>query len=179
MHSCTSGNPAVTPLAALRWQNAQSRPAAWVWIRWSKAIGCVGGAGGCAAAMRGTATAKTKAPPASTTAGTALRGQTRLSHKLPDAPSFVQPQPDATNVPVKSLQIRWRPAKGVAKQRVVIEHEPTGNEFRMNLPPASAAFVVPDGFLSPGRKYKLGISAVSNDGNSTVIETDFTTASGK
>ena len=116
---------------------------------------------------------------ASTTAGTALRGQTTLSHKLPDAPSFVQPQPDATNVPVKSLQIRWRPAKGVAKQLVVIEHEPTGNEFRMNLPPASAAFVVPDGFLSPGRKYKLGISAVSNDGNSTVIETDFTTASGK
>jgi hypothetical protein len=110
-----------------------------------------------------------------TTAGGALQGETRLSHKLPDASGFVQPVEDATNVPVKGMQIRWKPVKGVAKWLVVIEHEPTGAEFKVNLPPTVTAFAVPDGFLAGGQKYKLGISAVSSDGNSTVIETDFTT----
>ena len=114
-----------------------------------------------------------------TTAGRTLQGETRLSHKLPEAASLVQPQPDATNVPVKGMQIRWRPVKNVAKWLVVIEHESTGNDFSINLPASATALVVPDGFLAPGRKYKLGISTVANDGNSTVIETDFTTASRK
>jgi hypothetical protein len=114
-----------------------------------------------------------------TTAGATLQGETKLSHRMPDASSFVQPQPDATNVPAKGMQVRWRAVKNVAKWLVIIEHEPTGNTFSVNLPPTASTFVVPDGFLAPGRKYKLGIAAVGSDGNSTVIETDFTTASAK
>jgi hypothetical protein len=110
-----------------------------------------------------------------TTAGGSLQGETRLSHKLPDPSGFVQPAEDATNVSVTAMQVRWKPVKGVAKWLVVIEHEATGAELRITLPPAVTAFVVPDGFLAGGQKYKLGISAVSSDGNSNVIETDFTT----
>jgi hypothetical protein len=116
---------------------------------------------------------------AGTTSGATLQGEARLSHKLPEAAALVQPQSDASNVPVKGMQIRWRPVKNIAKWLVVIEHEASGDQFKVNLPAAATSFAVPDGFLAPGRKYKLGISAVASDGNSTVSEADFATVASK
>jgi hypothetical protein len=114
-----------------------------------------------------------------TTAGAALQGEVKFSHKLPEATSLLQPQPDAANVPVKGMQIRWRPVKNLARWLLVIENEKTGDVLRTNLPAAVTGFVVPDGFLQPGREYKLAISAVAGDGNSSVTEVDFATVAGK
>jgi hypothetical protein len=38
---------------------------------------------------------------------------------------------------------------------------------------------IPDGLLLPGTQYKLAIGTVSEDGNSSFVETDFTTAGNK
>ncbi len=111
-----------------------------------------------------------------TVAGVTLQGEAKLSHRLPEASSFVHPRPDEKNVPVTGLQLRWSPVKNLAVWLLVIEHEASGSEFKVNLPATTTAFAVPDGFLAAATKYKLAIGAVAKDGNTTFIETAFTTA---
>jgi hypothetical protein len=115
----------------------------------------------------------------STVGGVKLQSEAKLSHRLPDATSFVHPRPDEKNLPVTGLQVRWSPVKNLAVWLVVIEHEATGSEFKVNLPATTTAFAVPDGFLAAGTKYKLAIGAVAKGGNTTFIETAFTTAAHK
>ena len=62
---------------------------------------------------------------------------------------------------------------------MVIEHEKTGREVRVNLPGGTTTFTVSDGFLSPGLEYKLAIGTVAKDGNRSFTETAFTTAARK
>jgi hypothetical protein len=111
--------------------------------------------------------------------GVTLQGEARLSHKLPDATSLVRPKPDEKNVPVAGLQIRWSPVKNLAAWIVLVEHEATGRELRVNLPATATALVVPDGFLVPGTEYKLAIGAVAKEGNKSFVETNFTTATSR
>jgi hypothetical protein len=115
----------------------------------------------------------------STVGGVKLQGEAKLSHSLPDATSFVHPRPDEKNLPVTGLQVRWSPVKNLAVWLVVIEHEATGSEFKVHLPATTTAVGVPDGFLAAGTKYKLAIGAVAKGGNTTFIETAFTTAAHK
>src|SRR6266852_8237821 len=72
-----------------------------------------------------------------TVKGGSLQGEARLSHKLPEASSFVHPKPEEKNLPVTGLRVRWSPVKDVARWLVVIEHEASGTEFRMHLPAAA------------------------------------------
>ncbi len=59
---------------------------------------------------------------------------------------------------------------------VAIEQEDSGFEISVNLPANVTKFSVPDGLLLPAAEYKLAIGTVSEDGNSSFVETDFTTA---
>jgi hypothetical protein len=115
----------------------------------------------------------------STVAGAKLTGKTKLSHKLPDAPAFVRPRPDEKGVPVKGLQIKWNAAKELAACVIAIEQEETDRKISAKLSGGTTTFVVPDGFLVPQTEYKLAIGTVSREGNTSLIETSFTTAGKK
>lgn len=113
---------------------------------------------------------------ATTVAGDTVLGEAMLSHRLPDPTSFIRPRVDEKNVPVTGLHLRWSPVRNLAATVVVIEQEKSGQEIRVNLPSTATAFAVPDGFLLPGTEYKLAIGTVSKEGNTSFVETSFTTA---
>ena len=114
-----------------------------------------------------------------TVTGDMLRGSATLSHKLPQAPTVMQPRPEAKGLPVDGLQIRWNAMKDLAGVIVVVEHEPTNQKFSVTLPGTATAFTVPSGFLRPGMEYKLAIGSMSREGNLSFVETDFTTGARK
>jgi hypothetical protein len=112
-------------------------------------------------------------------AGAALQGEAVLSHKFPSVARVLQPRPDEKNVPTMHMQVRWKAIKDATAFILVIEHEKTGRELRVDLPGNVTAFTVSDGFLAPGLEYKLAIGAVAKDGNRSFTETAFTTADKK
>ena len=112
----------------------------------------------------------------SSASGARLEGKAMLSHTFPDPTALLRPRADAKNVPVNGLQIGWQSAKGLSAHVVVIVHEASGREIKANLPGNATGFSVPAGFLQPGTEYKLEIGTVAKDGNSSFIETAFTTA---
>lgn len=112
----------------------------------------------------------------SSASGARLEGKATLSHVFPDAATLVRPRPDANNVPLKALQVSWKPLKGMDAHIVVIEQESSGRSIKVNLPGNATLFTVPDGFLLPDTEYKLAIGTVAKDGNSSFIESAFTTA---
>jgi hypothetical protein len=111
-----------------------------------------------------------------TPSGLKLNGRVRLTHNLPPAVSLLTPKPDAENVPVKNLRITWAPVKNVAAYVLYIEQPDTNFEITARLPSSSTSFAVPDGLLSPGTAYSLGVGTVSSEGNTSFIETTFATA---
>lgn len=111
-----------------------------------------------------------------TVGGAKLRDTATLSHKLPDTVTFVRPSLDAEDVPTKGLQIVWGLVKEVESYVVTVEQEDTGFEFSVILPGDVTELSVPDGLLLPATEYKLAIGTVSEDGNSSYVETEFTTA---
>jgi len=113
------------------------------------------------------------------TSGATLQGDASLSHRFPPVTRIVRPQPGEKNVPVTGLQVKWSAVKDANAFIVVIEHEKTGREVRVNLPGGTTAFTVSDGFLSPGLEYKLAIGTVAKDGNRSFTEMAFTTAARK
>ncbi len=108
--------------------------------------------------------------------GSRLEGQAVLSHGFPEPTAFVRPKADASDVPVNGLTISWRPIKGLDAHVVVIEQEATGRELRANLSGTATSFTVPGGFLLPATEYKLAIGTIAKGGNSSFIETGFSTA---
>jgi hypothetical protein len=114
-----------------------------------------------------------------TVTGAKLVSKAKLSHKVPEALSIVSPRADAKGVPVKGLQIKWNAGKNLAACTVSIEQEQTEHKITAKLPGTATTFTVPDGFLQPGTEYKLAVGAVSREGNSSLVEADFTTAAKK
>jgi hypothetical protein len=99
-----------------------------------------------------------------------------LSHELPATTSFVRPGAEAEDVPVKGLEIAWKPVAGVSGYIVELEQDDLGVSIEAHLSGAATSFSVPYGFLRPGTEYDLGIATVSAGGNVSFVETCFTTA---
>lgn len=110
------------------------------------------------------------------TTGATLQGEATLSHKFPDIAHVVHPRPEAKNVPITGMQVKWNTVKDAAGFVLVIEQEKSGREIKAKLPATATAFTVSDGFLVPGLEYKLAIGTVAKDGNQSVTETTFITA---
>jgi hypothetical protein len=108
--------------------------------------------------------------------GDTLTGQSTLSHRLPPTASVLRPKANAKRVPTKGLEIAWAPVKNLAAYIVSIEQEELGETITARLPARMARFPVPDGFLRPATEYQLGIGTVTADGNTSYVETTFTTA---
>ena len=112
-----------------------------------------------------------------TAAGQELRGESRLSHALPAAASFLRPGPDARSVAVSGLEISWTPPAGKVSGYIIeLEQDELDVHLEATLPGSATRFAVPDGFLRPGTEYDLGIGTVSEQGNVSFVETSFTTA---
>jgi hypothetical protein len=111
-----------------------------------------------------------------TAAGVKLEGKSTLSHTLPAPASFVQPKAEAEGVTVKNSVITWAPVKNVTAYIVYIEQDELQVEFTARLPGTVPKFAVPDGFLLPDTQYTLGIGTVTEEGNTSFVETWFTTA---
>ncbi len=111
-----------------------------------------------------------------TVTGVKLHGKAALSHKLPEVATVIQPAADAEDVPIKGLEITWRPGKNPVAYIVAIEQEESGHEVTARLPGNVTRFAVPDGFLAAGTEYKIAIGTVTAGGNSSFVETTFSTA---
>lgn len=112
-------------------------------------------------------------------AGNRLRSEATLNHKLPAPVSVLRPRIGAQNVGVKNLEISWTPVKGLAAYIIKIEQDELGVNIEARIPASVAKFNVPEGLLFPGKKYTLGIGTVTNEGNTSFIETSFTTGDKK
>jgi len=112
----------------------------------------------------------------STSSGDKFEGTSTLSHKLPATTGFLSPSEDAEDVDVNGLEITWTPVKNMAAYIVYIERSNPDLSLTAKLPGSAAKFSVPDGFLLPGLEYQLGIGTEAEDGNTSFIETSFSTA---
>jgi hypothetical protein len=113
---------------------------------------------------------------ATTVAGVKFHGTSTLRHTLPATATGVRPAADAEDVPVKGLVISWTPARNLAAYVIAIEQDSLEVSVTAKLPGSAASFAVPDGFLAPGMEYVLSIGTMTSEGNTTYVETTFTTA---
>ena len=111
-----------------------------------------------------------------TAAGNKFHGESTLNHKLPATATFLQPAAGAQGVVVKDLEITWTPIKNLAAYIIEIEQDELEVNITTKLPASAATFAVPDGFLLPGTEYQLSIGTVTEEGNTSFVETTFTTA---
>jgi hypothetical protein len=111
-----------------------------------------------------------------TASGARLRGQSTLSHRLPPPTSFLRPGTDARGVAISGLEIAWAPVEDLAAYIVYVEQDELNLNLTARLPGTVTTFVVPDGFLFPGTTYQLGIGTVTDEGNTSFVETEMTTA---
>ncbi len=111
-----------------------------------------------------------------TAAGNKLQGKATLSHKLPTTTSFIEPKTEAQGVRIKNLEISWMPVENLAAYIIYIEQDELNVSLTARLPGSAATFDVPEGFLLPGTEYQLGIGTVTEEGNTSFIETTFMTA---
>jgi len=101
-------------------------------------------------------------------------GTARLSHEVPLPPVSIYPQEDDVGVPASGLRVSWLPDPQVARYDVNLEQGET-DLLAVRLAAGTSSFVVPDGVLEPGRRYKLEIGAVGAEGNCTIKEVSFRT----
>ena len=116
---------------------------------------------------------------ATTVAGVKFHGTSTLRHTLPAIAAGVRPAADAEDVPVKGLVINWTPARNLAAYVIAIEQDSLDVSITAKLPGSATSFVVPDGFLAPGMEYVLSIGTMTSEGNTTYVESNFTTAGGE
>jgi hypothetical protein len=111
-----------------------------------------------------------------TAGGVNLRGESRLSHRLPPAASFGRPGADAKGVALRGVEISWAPVKDLAAYIVYVEQHDLDVEVTAKVPATVTTFAVPDGFLRAGTEYQVGLGTVNREGNISFVETTLTTA---
>ena len=109
-----------------------------------------------------------------------FKGEASLSHQLPPTADFLYPEPDAEDVPIEGMVVKWGPLEGITAYIIEVEAEGEGQNASItaSLPGTAQSFAVPDGFLQPGGEYKVAIGTVAGGGNRSFVEASFTTAGG-
>jgi hypothetical protein len=110
-----------------------------------------------------------------TFAGARLAGASTLSHRLPATTTVVTPAPAAEHVPVNGFKISWSTVEGVTAYVIGIKQDALDMNLAARLPRSATSFAVPDGLLQPGTTYKMSIGTVTREGNTSFVETTFTT----
>jgi hypothetical protein len=109
--------------------------------------------------------------------GEKLESKATLSHNVPGSAKGLSPKNEAEVSP-QNLTIAWTPAKDAAAHIVVVEQEEMRESITTRLPGTAQKFVVPAGFLRPGKEYRLGLGTLGRDGNAAYVEASFTTTGG-
>ena len=106
--------------------------------------------------------------------GAVLSGQGSLSHTVPPASSVVTPT-GARTVMLEDVEISWTPVKGAKGYIMEIDQADLGINITTTVPASITSFTVPDAVLRAGRKYTLAIGTVGENGNTSFVETSFST----
>ena len=108
--------------------------------------------------------------------GKKFYSESTLNHNLPSTVSFLQPGADEEDVIIEGLKIKWSPVENLAAYIIEIDQDEMDVNLFVKLPGSVTEFSVPEGFLHSGLEYTLAIGTVAKDGNSSFVETSFTTA---
>jgi hypothetical protein len=111
-----------------------------------------------------------------TAAGAKHQSTATLQHALPAAAALLRPVARARGVGVRDLIVTWTAVRNATAYIVTIEQAELDVSITAKLPGAVDRFAVPNGFLRAGTTYQLGIGTVTRGGNSSFVETTFTTA---
>jgi hypothetical protein len=111
-----------------------------------------------------------------TAAGAKHQSTATLQHALPAAAALLRPAARARGVGVTDLIVSWTAVRNAAAYIVTIEQADLDVSITAKLPGSADRFAVPNGFLRPGTTYQLGVGTVTGGGNSSFVETTFTTA---
>jgi hypothetical protein len=105
-----------------------------------------------------------------------FHGEARLSHLMP-AESVIMSPAAGSEVPAGALRVEWSAVPGLRKVVIELENESVDPEqvLSAELPGDATSFDVPAAFMLPGSEYQVGIAAVGENGNITVVESIFTT----
>lgn len=106
--------------------------------------------------------------------GVALEGKASLSHTVPAASSVVTPS-GARAVGLEDVEVAWTPVKGAKGYIMEIDQADLGINITTTVPASITSFTVPDAVLRAGRKYTLAIGTVGENGNTSFVETAFST----
>lgn len=107
--------------------------------------------------------------------GVKLSSQATLHHLLPPTASSVTPRADAAEVPTR-LTITWAAKPGLSAIMIEVAQEQMNHNVSARLPGSATSFVVPAGFLKPGKEYTLAVGTVGANGNMAFVESSFSTA---
>ena len=108
--------------------------------------------------------------------GDRLHGMARLNHFLPNTATILHPGPQAQEVATKNLAIAWTPVNNLKGYIIEIEQDEMSVRVEAQLPGSATVFDVPDGVLLPNTKYQVAIGTITEEGNTSFVETTFTTA---
>ncbi|MBA2564195.1 MAG: hypothetical protein H0V09_02075 [Gemmatimonadetes bacterium] len=119
-----------------------------------------------------------------TVEGEAIVASATLTHRIPEGPVIVAPEPDAVLRPDGAV-IEWRPVtrpRGIeiVRYQVIVElEEPSllGGKavFSVDLPATVTSLRLPREFLQFGKEYKFEVLAIEAGGNQTISEASFET----
>jgi hypothetical protein len=109
-----------------------------------------------------------------TAEGEHLASNAFLSHDFPPAPTF-SPS-DGEEVDPKNTVVEWN-TPGAEQVELIIEQDELGHVLDITLSASSKRLRVPRQFLTPGMEYKIEILSISENGNRTIAESTFRTAS--
>ena len=108
--------------------------------------------------------------------GATVQAEATLSHAVAVTPTLLTPQHEQDDVPLRGARVRWTTVPDAVSCVVIIEDQDSTRELRVTLPGTAASFAIPDGFLLPGKDYKLSIGAVMASGNRSFVESEFSAA---
>lgn len=110
------------------------------------------------------------------TDGKQYKSTSKLNHTLPSTISFLNPEPEAEDVALENLVINWSPVENAASYVIEIDQDELDFNITAKFGGNKTSFTLPDGILVSGKEYTIGIGAVSENGNISVVETSFTTS---
>jgi hypothetical protein len=108
--------------------------------------------------------------------GERFRGTAVLSHDLPAPATILFPMQDS-QVGTDSLIIQWSAVSDIREYVIEFENESADPEqiLNVNVPASHTSFEIPASMLVRGADYQVGVWTVGANGNTSVVETTFST----
>lgn len=106
--------------------------------------------------------------------GTVLSGTVNLSHSVPDRPVVISPD-DGEQLDIDDVVVQWVPDPRVDNYFLEIDQQDPKLKNVIFLQPGSTSFHIPAAMLQPSSAYQIGLAAVGDNGNATLVEVEFET----